>query len=105
MATGALSMAVGEYVSVSSQRDIEQAEIAKERAEQAKGPEARAKELLELTQIYFERGLSRNLARQVAEQLTEVDVIRAHARDELGIDIDELTNPWAAAFASSVCPT
>lgn len=78
---GALSMAVGEYISVSSQRDAEQADIEKERQEQAKGPEAQARELDELTEIYQARGLSYELARRVAEELTSKDVIRAHARD------------------------
>ena len=60
---------------------------------QEKGPEARAHELDELTDIYIGRGLSPILARQVAEELTEKDVIKAHARDELGIDVDEMANP------------
>lgn len=93
-------MAVGEYISVSSQRDAEQADIEKERQEQAKGPEAQARELDELTDIYQGRGLSYELARRVAEELTSRDVIRAHARDELGIDLDELANPLQAALAS-----
>eukprot|EP00887_Chlorella_sp_A99_P003062 scaffold9.g3062.t1 len=100
---GALSMAVGEYISVSSQRDAEHADIEKERVEQLKGPEARAHELEELTLIYVDRGLPYNLARQVAVVLTEKDVIRAHARDELGIDIDELANPLQAAIVSGIC--
>lgn len=66
---GALSMAVGEYISVSSQRDAEQADIEKERQEQAKGPEAQARELDELTEIYQARGLSYELARRVAEEV------------------------------------
>lgn len=77
LVAGALSMACGEYISVSSQRDTELADIEKERQEQAKGPEARAKELEELAGIYMERGLSPELARQVAEELTAKDVIRA----------------------------
>lgn len=100
---GALSMAVGEYVSVSSQRDAEKADIHKEIQEQLKGPEAQARELDELTEIYVSRGIPRNLARQVAEHLTENDVIRAHARDELGIDLDELANPWQASIVSAIC--
>mmetsp|Transcript_2424 Transcript_2424/g.6264 ORF Transcript_2424/g.6264 Transcript_2424/m.6264 type:complete len:272 (-) Transcript_2424:581-1396(-) len=102
---GALSMACGEYISVSSQRDTEAADIEKERREQEKGPAARAHELEELTQIYCNRGLSPDLARQVAEELTEKDVVRAHARDELGIDIDELANPWQAAIVSCLAFT
>lgn len=102
---GALSMAVGEYISVSSQRDAERADIEQERLEQLKGPEARARELEELAQIYVGRGLPYSLALQVATVLTEKDVIRAHARDELGIDIDELANPLQAAVASAICFT
>jgi VIT1/CCC1 family predicted Fe2+/Mn2+ transporter len=101
--SGALSMAAGEYVSVSSQRDAERADIEKEILEQLKGPEAQARELDELTQIYTERGVPQELARQVAVALTEKDVIRAHARDELGIDIDELANPLQAAVVSALC--
>lgn len=100
---GALSMAAGEYVSVSSQRDAEKADIHKEIQEQLKGPAAQARELEELTQIYESRGIPYNLARQVAEHLTETDVIRAHARDELGIDLDDLANPWQAAIVSAIC--
>ncbi|GIL89751.1 hypothetical protein Vretimale_16599 [Volvox reticuliferus] len=102
---GALSMAVGEYISVSSQRDTEVADIEKERQAQSKGPSAQAKELQELTDIYIKRGLDPDLARKVAEQLTEKDVIRAHARDELGIDIDELANPLQAAGVSALAFT
>eukprot|EP00891_Asterochloris_glomerata_P009038 jgi/Astpho2/9038/Aster-02700 len=97
---GALSMAVGEYISVASQRDTEQADIEKERQQQANGPEARQHELEELAEIYEQRGLSKPLAHQVAVELTNKDVIRAHARDELGIDIDELANPLQASLAS-----
>lgn len=99
---GALSMSVGEYISVASQKDLEEAEIAKEMAMQAKGPEARAHELEELTLIYQSRGVSRGLAEQVARELTAKDVIRAHARDELGIDLDDLANPLEAAGASCI---
>ena len=80
---GSLGMAAGEYVSVSSQRDCEEADIEKERAMQAKGPEARAHELEELALIYENRGLDKELARTVAEELSAHDVIRAHARDEV----------------------
>lgn len=100
---GALSMAVGEYVSVSSQRDAEKADIKKEIEEQLKGPEAQARELEELAQIYVARGVPYDLAKQVAVVLTEKDVIRAHARDELGIDLDDLANPWQAAIVSAIC--
>ena len=100
---GALSMAVGEFVSVSSQRDAEHADIKKEIEEQLKGPEAQARELEELAQIYVSRGVPYHLAFQVAHHLTETDVIRAHARDELGIDLDDLANPWQAAGVSFLC--
>ncbi|KAK9845523.1 hypothetical protein WJX81_008565 [Elliptochloris bilobata] len=99
---GALSMAVGEYISVSSQRDAEEADVEKERLEQAKGPAHRAHELDELAKIYEARGVSPGLARMVAEELTAKDVIKAHARDELGIDLDEMSNPLQAAGASAV---
>ena len=98
---GSLSMGVGEYISVASQRDIEEADVQKERNAQQSGPESRASELEELVQIYVDRGLQVELARQVALQLTHHDVIRTHARDELGIDIDGLTNPLTAALAST----
>jgi VIT1/CCC1 family predicted Fe2+/Mn2+ transporter len=93
-------MACGEYISVSSQRDAEMADVEKEKREQAKGPVAQAHELDELTAIYEDRGISPLLARQVAEELTAKDVIRAHARDELGIDLDDMSNPALAAIAS-----
>jgi VIT1/CCC1 family predicted Fe2+/Mn2+ transporter len=96
---GALSMAAGEYVSVSTQRDTEQALLAKERRELAEEPE---EELAELAYIYQQKGLSPELALQVAEQLTEHDALGAHAEAELGIDPNNLTSPWQAAFASMV---
>ncbi|MCP9946292.1 VIT family protein [Streptomyces somaliensis] len=94
---GSMSMAVGEYVSVSTQRDSEKAALAVERRELREQPEA---ELDELTDLLAGRGLSRGVAREAAEQLTERDALRAHARVELGIDPDALTNPWHAAAAS-----
>ncbi len=94
---GALSMASGEYVSVSSQRDTERALIHKETRELATEPE---EELAELAELYRARGLSEELARQVALELTEKDALRAHLDVELGIDPDELTSPWQAAVAS-----
>ncbi|MFF4032602.1 VIT family protein [Streptomyces sviceus] len=94
---GSMSMAAGEYVSVSTQRDSEMAALAVEKRELREQPEA---ELEELTQLLEERGLSREVAREAAQQLTERDALRAHARVELGIDPDELTNPWHAAWAS-----
>lgn len=97
LVAGALSMAAGEYVSVSTQRDGEKALIEKETRELAEMPE---EELEELTQIYQGKGLDRGLAEQVAAQLTEHDALAAHAEVELGIDPDEYTNPWQAAWAS-----
>nr|WP_203615261.1 VIT family protein [Streptomyces sp. SID13726] len=94
---GSMSMAAGEYVSVSTQRDSEKAALAVEKRELREQPEA---ELQELTELLEERGLSRDVAREAAEQLTERDALRAHARVELGIDPDALTNPWHAAWAS-----
>ncbi|MFJ7071074.1 VIT family protein [Streptomyces sp. NPDC101115] len=94
---GSMSMAAGEYVSVSTQRDSEKAALAQERRELREQPEA---ELAELTALLARRGLSPEVAREAAEQLTERDALRAHARVELGIDPDELTNPWHAAGAS-----
>ncbi|WP_324187913.1 VIT1/CCC1 transporter family protein, partial [Streptomyces eurocidicus] len=94
---GSLSMAAGEYVSVSTQRDSEQAALALERRELAVAPQA---ELDELTDLLKGKGLTTELAREVAEQLTEHDALRAHAEVELGIDPDELTSPWQAAAAS-----
>ena len=97
LAAGAMSMAAGEYVSVSTQRDTEQALLAKERRELREMPE---EELAELTDLYEARGLSPDLAHQVALQLTQHDALAAHAEVELGIDPEELTNPWHAAWAS-----
>nr|WP_202487400.1 VIT family protein [Streptomyces sp. SID8354] len=94
---GSMSMAAGEYVSVSTQRDSEKAALALEKRELATEPQA---ELLELTALLEGKGLSGELAREVAEQLTAHDALRAHAEVELGIDPDELTNPWHAAGAS-----
>jgi VIT1/CCC1 family predicted Fe2+/Mn2+ transporter len=94
---GSMSMAAGEYVSVSTQRDSEMAALAQERRELREQPEA---ELEELTELLEQRGMSREVAREAAEQLTERDALRAHARVELGIDPDTLTNPWHAAWAS-----
>ncbi|MGW7314344.1 VIT1/CCC1 transporter family protein [Streptomyces sp. NPDC054854] len=99
---GALSMAAGEYVSVSSQRDSERAALDVERRELAEQPQA---ELDELTDLLADRGLGRELAREAAVQLTERDALRAHARVELGIEPDELANPWHAAVASLIAFT
>jgi VIT1/CCC1 family predicted Fe2+/Mn2+ transporter len=102
LAAGAMSMAVGEYVSVSTQLDSERALLEKERRELAEMPE---EELAELAEIYRGKGLTADLAQQVAEQLTEHDALAAHAEVELGIDPDQLTNPWHAAWASMVAFT
>jgi VIT1/CCC1 family predicted Fe2+/Mn2+ transporter len=99
LVAGALSMAVGEYVSVSTQRDTERALLSKERQELKQQPAA---ELDELTFLYESRGLSQETARKVAEELTAHDPLAAHAEVELGIDPQELTNPWLAAFSSAV---
>ena len=98
LAAGAMSMAAGEYVSVSSQADAEQSDMARERAELAADPAA---ELAELTQIYVERGVAPDLARQVAEQMTAKDALAAHARDELGIFDHTVARPVQAALASA----
>ncbi len=99
LAAGALSMALGEYVSVSTQRDTEQALLAKERRELIEEPEA---EFEELVGLYRHKGLSSETARQVAAELTEHDAFAAHVDAELGIDPDELTNPWHAAISSAI---
>ena len=99
LAAGAMSMAVGEYVSVSSQRDTEQALLAREGRELRETPE---EELVELTDLYAVKGLSHELAAEVAEQLTAHDALAAHAEVELGINPGNLTSPWLAAFASFI---
>lgn len=95
---GALSMAAGEYVSVSSQRDTEQALLEKERYELKHYPK---EELEELVSLYEKKGLSKKTARTVAKELTNNDAFAAHIDAELGIDPDNLTNPWHAALASA----
>lgn len=102
LAAGAMSMAVGEYVSVSTQRDAEVALLAKERRELREEPEA---ELQELAELYEAKGLTPELARDVAVQLTAHDALGAHAEIELGIDPEALTKPWHAAWASLVAFT
>lgn len=96
---GSLSMAIGEYVSVSSQRDSELALLAKERRELDEEAEA---ELEELTQIYQNKGLKRETAKVVAHELTEHDAFAAHVEAELGIDPNNLINPWHAGIASAL---
>lgn len=99
LTAGALSMAAGEYVSVSSQLDTERADVERERAELIATPEA---ELDELTGIYIGRGLSPKLARDVAEQLSQQDRLAVHVRDELGFDIAALANPVQASIVSAL---
>lgn len=98
LVAGAMSMAAGEYVSVHSQADTEQADLARERAELETNPAA---EQHELTGIYIARGLEAGLAQQVAEQLMQHDAIGAHARDELGISKTFSAQPVQAALASA----
>jgi VIT1/CCC1 family predicted Fe2+/Mn2+ transporter len=95
---GAISMALGEYVSVSGQRDSERALIAKERRELEESPE---EELLELAGLYEARGLSEQTALQVAKELTAKDALAAHLSMELNIDQDDVVSPWHAALASA----
>lgn len=97
LVAGALSMAAGEYVSVSSQTDIEKADIEREKDELQEMPEA---ELNILTHIYEKRGLKKETALQVAKELTEFDALGAHIRDELGINEISQANPMQAALAS-----
>jgi VIT1/CCC1 family predicted Fe2+/Mn2+ transporter len=98
LVAGALSMAVGEFVSVSSQKDSEKADIAIEERSIANNPD---EELAELTWIYTQRGLDEDLARTVAQRLHAHDAVVAHARDELGIDHEALAKPVQAALASA----
>ncbi len=102
LAAGALSMAVGEYVSVSTQRDTERALLGKERTELAEQPAA---ELEELVALYEAKGLSPQTARTVADELTAHDAFAAHVDIELGIDPHDLTNPWQAALSSALAFT
>lgn len=97
LVAGALSMAAGEYVSVSSQTDIEKADIEREKQELAEMPE---EELKILAQIYEKRGLKKETALQVAKELTEADALGAHIRDELGINEISKAKPIQAASAS-----
>jgi vacuolar iron transporter family protein len=95
-------MALGEYVSVSSQRDSEHALIAKEKTELATMPH---EELAELTKLYQDKGLSPQTARQVAEELTANDALAAHLDIELNIDQNDIVSPWRAAYASAIAFT
>jgi VIT1/CCC1 family predicted Fe2+/Mn2+ transporter len=99
LAAGAMSMAAGEYVSVSSQSDTERADIARETVALKEDAEA---ELLELAAIYEQKGLSRETALQVARELTESDALGAHVRDELGLSEVHAANPIQAAVASGL---
>ncbi len=96
---GAISMAAGEYVSVSSQSDLEQADLARERRELLEMPEA---ELQELTNIYISRGVAPDLAREVSAQMMEKDALGVHAREELGITDLSVAKPMQAAGASAI---
>ncbi len=99
LVAGAMSMAAGEYVSVSSQADTEAADMQRERRELAEQPEA---ELQELTQIYVQRGVEPSLARQVAEQMMAKDALATHARDELGLAEHVVARPVQAAVTSAI---
>jgi len=98
LVAGAVSMALGEYVSVSSQRDSETTQLAQEKRELAETPDA---ELDELTAIYRAKGLSPGTARTVAQELTAHDALSAHLDAELHLDVDDLANPFEAALASA----
>jgi VIT1/CCC1 family predicted Fe2+/Mn2+ transporter len=98
LVAGAMSMAAGEYVSVSSQADTEEADLGRERRELNEQPDA---ELEELTSIYIARGVSPDLARQVAEQMTAKDAFATHARDELGLSAHVVARPVQAALTSA----
>lgn len=102
LVAGALSMAAGEYVSVSSQMDIEKADIEREAQELKEMPDV---ELMILAEIYEKRGLKKETALQVAKELTEKDALAAHVRDELGINEITQANPIQAAFASGAAFT
>jgi VIT1/CCC1 family predicted Fe2+/Mn2+ transporter len=99
LVAGALSMAAGEYVSVSSQSDLERADLDRERKELEETPE---EELIELAKIYEKRGLSPDLSLKVAQQLTDHNALEAHARDELGINEITTAKPLQAAIASGL---
>jgi VIT1/CCC1 family predicted Fe2+/Mn2+ transporter len=99
VAAGAMSMAAGEYVSVSTQRDLEDAALARQKADLARDP---AGELNSLARLFEQRGVGAQLAADVAKAMSDKDALSVHARAELGIDPDNVTNPWAAAAASMV---
>jgi VIT1/CCC1 family predicted Fe2+/Mn2+ transporter len=97
VAAGAMSMAVGEYVSVSTQRDLEEAELEHEKIELVRDPEG---QLAILARLFEQRGVAPTVAAEVAREMSEKDALSVHARAELGIDPQNVTNPWAAALAS-----
>jgi VIT1/CCC1 family predicted Fe2+/Mn2+ transporter len=99
---GALSMATGEYVSVATQREVEVAELAREREELERCPEY---ELAELAQLFEQRGVEPPIAKEVAREMSAKDALGVHARAELGIDPENVTNPWSAAMSSMVAFT
>ncbi|MEZ6330868.1 MAG: VIT family protein [Candidatus Saccharimonadales bacterium] len=99
LVAGALSMAAGEYISVSTQRDAEKAYIANEKKELKEHP---TEQLQELTNVYKSKGLSTVTATKVAKELTAKDALQAHLEVEFGLDEDDLTNPWHAAYASAI---
>ena len=99
LVAGAMSMAAGEYISVSSQKDSEKADILQEKKSLKDNPD---EELAELTEIYIQRGLDKKLAKQVAVQLHDHDALEAHLRDEIGIDPEDLSNPVQALLASAI---
>ena len=90
-------MAVGEYVSVSTQRDLEEAELEREKVELDRDPE---RQLAILARLFEQRGVAPKVATEVAREMSEKDALSVHARAELGIDPENVTNPWAAALAS-----
>lgn len=102
IAAGAMSMAVGEYISVSSQKDLEETQLAEEDRDLREHP---AEELEQLVRLVEAEGIAPDLARQVAVQLTEKNALAAHARLELGIDPGAVVKPWAAALASMIAFT
>ncbi len=99
LVAGALSMAVGEYSSVASQRDAELADLQMERRSLASDPD---EELLELAELYRKKGLTQQLSMEVAQQLSAIDAFAAHSRDELGLDPDALTSPIQASLSSAL---
>lgn len=97
ISAGALSMAAGEYVSVSTQRDLEQSELARQMSSLKLNPD---RELHVLARLFQQRGVTPEIAMEVSRQMSEKDALSVHARAELGIDPQAVTNPWAAAAAS-----